>query len=189
MLNLSRDLFLRSVFLALVGIVCICGCSGGGPKTVPVYGTITFVGRDAPKVCNVFFLPIKVEGIIRPSSTERQADGTYAVKAFQSSKGLIPGTYKVRVLYYDLKPGANPAIEASWRETAFEAGELLVDASSSGVEHDIEVPAKQPAPKKNFINCHVGPQKNWSLRRLPLEFLALTAWIWLEFQANSVHCQ
>jgi hypothetical protein len=148
MLNQFREFTARCAVFGLLSVFCICGCSGGGPKTVPVYGTIKFTGRDAPKVCNVFFLPVKVEGIIRPSTTQREPDGSYAVKAFQNSKGLIPGSYKVRVLYYDLKPGANPAIEASWRETAFDAGELIVDASSSGVQHDIEVPAKEPAAKK-----------------------------------------
>jgi hypothetical protein len=126
--------------IALVSIV-VAGCSDG-PKTIPVYGNVTFAGREVPKVCNLFFQPLEVEGISRPSTTKCEPDGSYAVKAFEHSKGLIPGTYRVRLFYYDLKPGANPALETSWRQSTFDAGEVVVDANSSGVEHNIEVTAK-----------------------------------------------
>jgi hypothetical protein len=127
--------------VALLSAVSLSGCSEG-IKTVPVYGHVTFAGRDAPKVCNIFFQPVKVEGVSRPSTTKCEPDGSYAVKAFERSRGLIPGTYRVRLAYYDLKPGANPALETSWRESTFDAGEVEVDANSKGVEHNIEVTGK-----------------------------------------------
>jgi hypothetical protein len=134
--------FTTRAILAAVGLIAFVGCSERGPHTIPVYGTVKFVGREAPKVCNLYFQPIKVEGLSRPATSQCDPDGAYAVKAFQNSRGLIPGTYGVRVYYYDLKPGANPGLDASWRETKYEAGEVVIGANSSDVEHNIEVPAK-----------------------------------------------
>jgi hypothetical protein len=124
-----------------LGCIALSGCSEG-IKTVPVYGNVTFAGREAPKVCNIFFQPVDVEGVTRPSTTKREPDGKYSVKAFERSKGLVPGTYRVQLFYYDLKPGANPGLDSSYRESTFDAGEVVVDASSRGVEHNIEVTAK-----------------------------------------------
>jgi predicted small lipoprotein YifL len=131
-----------SIVTALAALLLLAGCSEKGPKTVPVYGTVTFVGRDAPKTCRLFFKPIKVEGLTRPAAAERSSNGSYAAKSFSTSRGLLPGTYKIEVFYYDLVPGKNPDLETSWAETNFSAGELVVDANSSGVEKNIEVPKK-----------------------------------------------
>lgn len=135
--------FIRLTFVgvALLGAVTLSGCSEG-IKTVPVYGNVTFAGRNSPKVCDIFFQPLEVEGLSRPSTTKCEPDGSYTVKAFKDSRGLIPGKYRIRVAYYDLKKGADPALEASWRKSSFDAGEVVVDASSSGLEHNIEVSAK-----------------------------------------------
>jgi hypothetical protein len=132
---------ISSIATALA-LLLLAGCSESGPKTVPVYGTVTFVGRDAPKTCRLFFKPIKVEGLTRPAAAERSSNGSYAARAFSTSKGLLPGTYKIEVSYYDLIPGKNPDLENSWAETSFRAGELVVDANSKGIEHNIEVPKK-----------------------------------------------
>jgi hypothetical protein len=137
---------MQSIARAIIGVVglsfiALSGCSEG-IKTVPVYGNITFAGREAPKVCNIFFQPLNVEGVSRPSTTKREPDGKYSVKAFERSKGLVPGTYRVKLFYYDLKPGANPGLDSSYRESTFDAGEVVVDANSSGVEHNIEVTPK-----------------------------------------------
>src|SRR3954467_4266662 len=123
-------------------LLSLAGCSEPGPKTVPVYGTVTFVGRDAPKTCRLFFKPIKVEGLSRPAVAERTSNGSYAAKAFSTSKGLLPGTYRIEISYYDLKPGKDPNIETNWAETNFSAGELVVEAGSSGVEKNIDIPKK-----------------------------------------------
>ncbi len=127
---------------ALVTLTCFGGCSGGGPATVPVYGTLTFTGREQPKFCRLYFKPIEAETITRPSFTTPEPDGAYEVKSFRQSKGLLPGRYKIEVSYFDLKPGANPNVETSYQESVFDAGELVVDADSDGIEHNIEVPPK-----------------------------------------------
>jgi hypothetical protein len=127
---------------ALLALACMIGCADRGPRTVPVYGKVTFVGRERPKFCRLYFRPIEAETITRPSTSTPAADGTYEVKSFRDSKGLLPGTYNVEVTFFDLKPGADPNIETNYIESVFDAGELVVDADAGSVEHDIEVPAK-----------------------------------------------
>jgi hypothetical protein len=118
------------------------GCSEGPIKTVPVYGTVTFVDRDAPPMCDLIFQPLKIDGPLRPSFADRESDGTYRVRAFKNSKGLIPGTYHVQLVFHDLKPGADPKQETSWKLTNYDGGELKVDANSGGVEYNVEVRKK-----------------------------------------------
>jgi hypothetical protein len=126
-----------------VGLVFVAGCSEGPIKTVPVYGTITFVDREPPELCEVTFQPLKVDGPLRPSFTERKPDGSYRVQAFQNSKGLIPGTYRIQLVTKDLKPGADRGKDANWKLTKYDVGEVQVDANSGGVEHNIEVRMKK----------------------------------------------
>jgi hypothetical protein len=120
----------------------ITGCSEGPIKTVPVYGSVTFADREPPPTCDLIFQPVKVDGPLRPSFADRQVDGSYRVKAFKNSKGLIPGTYHVQLIFHDLKPGADPKLEASWKLTNYDGGELKVDADSGGVEYNIDVRKK-----------------------------------------------
>lgn len=132
-----------ALWIGAIALIGIAGCSDGGPVTVPVHGTVTFVGRDPPKVCNIFFKPLEFSGPFRPSTAPREADGSYSVKAFQHSKGIVPGKYQVEVLYYELKPGQNPGLDSSWNERKFDAGQLKVDADSGGVEYNIDVRTKK----------------------------------------------
>jgi hypothetical protein len=125
--------------IAAAALILVAGCSEGPIKTVPVSGTVTFVDREAPSTCDLIFQPLKIDGPLRPSFADRTPDGSYRVRAFKNSKGLIPGTYHVQVRFYDLKPGADPKLESSWKHTEYDGGEINVDANSSGVEHNIEV--------------------------------------------------
>src|SRR3954452_6372872 len=128
--------------VAVAALILITGCSEGPIKTVPVYGTVTFVDREAPPTCDLIFQPLKIDGPLRPSFADRQADGSYQVKAFKNSRGLIPGTYHVQLVFHDLKPGADPKQESAWKLTNYDGGELKVDAASGGVEFNIEVRSK-----------------------------------------------
>jgi hypothetical protein len=95
-----------------------------------------------PKFCRLYFRHVKAESITRPTMASPEPDGSYEVKSFRQSKGLLPGTYKVEVSYFDLKPGADPNIETNYIESVFDAGELVVDSDADEVEHNIEVPPK-----------------------------------------------
>ena len=130
------------LLIGLAWTACVVGCSKSDVETVPVYGNVTFANRQQPAVCRLFFQQIQTDSITRPTSAVVQPDGEYQAKAFRDSKGLVPGTYKIRVSYYDLKPGANPDLDTSYVESSYDAGELVVDASAGSVEHNIEVPGK-----------------------------------------------
>jgi hypothetical protein len=126
----------------VASLLFIGGCGESGPKTVPVYGIVSFLDREAPPTCDLVFQPLRVEGPKRPSFADREADGHYRVKAFKNSKGLIPGTYHVQLVFHDLKPGADPKKESSWNLTNYDGGEINVDSNSGGVEYNIEVRKK-----------------------------------------------
>lgn len=136
----------RSIQLAIalsVSAAALIGCSEKGLKTVPVYGTVTFLDREPPPTTDLIFQPQKSDGPLRPSFADRQPDGSYQVKAFKHSKGLIPGTYRVLLVFHDLKPGHDPKLESSWKITNYDGGEIQVTADSGGVEHNIEVRTKK----------------------------------------------
>ena len=128
--------------VVVTGLAVAAGCGEGPIKTVPVYGTVSFADRDAPPTCDILFQPLKVDGPKRPSYADRQADGHYQVKAFKNSRGLIPGTYHVMLVFHDLKPGKDPTKESSWNLTNYDGGDVNVEASSGGVEYNIEVRKK-----------------------------------------------
>ena len=132
----------RKLVIVAAALLLFVGCSEG-LKTVPVYGVITFVDRQPPATCDLIFKPTKVDGLKRPSFADREPDGSYRVKAFKDSRGLIPGTYQVQLVFHDLKPGADPKQESSWKLTNYDGGECKVDAESRGVEFNIEVRTKK----------------------------------------------
>lgn len=135
--NVPRDPVLAVLMLALGSLA---GCGGGGPKTIPVSGVVTFQGRDQPEVCRLFFRPETSQGPSRPSVTEVEDDGTYEARAFKDSDGLIPGTYRISVSYFDPKPGGNPSSHANYIERTFDAGEVVVAPEADEVEHNVDVP-------------------------------------------------
>lgn len=118
------------------------GCTGSGPDTIPVYGKVSFAGREPPQVCRLFFQPVEPAGATRPTVVEMGSDGTYRASAFRGRDGLRPGKYQIRVTYFDLKPGGDPNQETGWKEQQFDAGEVIVAADSRGVERNIEISAK-----------------------------------------------
>jgi|GEM_PF-5930462 len=113
------------------------GCSGS--PVVPVSGSVTFPNRDLPEVCRLTFVPKESKAGIRPGSATTEDDGTYKVTPFKGVEGLLPGSYAVRLSYYDLKKNGNPDRDADWIEQTFEGEELIVEEGSRGVVHDIEV--------------------------------------------------
>src|SRR6476660_3574030 len=83
--------------IAAAGLTVLAGCAEKGPKTVPVYGTVSFIGREVPTWCHIYFTPMKTDTMVRPTFAERQPNGSYNAKSFSTSRGLLPGTYRVRV--------------------------------------------------------------------------------------------
>lgn len=124
-------------FLFLLPLLFLVGCNTS--PVVPVSGTISFDNRELPHTCRLTFVPQDNTEGIRPGGATMDPDGTYRVSPFKGVEGLLPGTYSVRVNYYDLKKGGNPSRDADFIEKTFEAGELVVEAGASAITHDIIV--------------------------------------------------
>jgi predicted small lipoprotein YifL len=128
--------------LAVAAVLPLIGCGHDGPRTVPVFGKVTFEGRKPPDACRLFFRPVGPSAA-RPAVAQAERDGTYRVKAFKDADGLLPGTYSLNVSYIDVKPGADPDVESNWIGQSFDAGELDVPEDAEEVQHDVTVPAKR----------------------------------------------
>lgn len=125
-------------FVSLLAVcISLAGCTRS--PVVPVTGKITFASRDTPEVCRLTFVPQNQEGAIRPSGGTMDADGTYKLTEFKGVEGLLPGTYSVRISYFDLKKNGNPDRDSDWKEFTFEGEDLVVEEGSRGVTHDIEI--------------------------------------------------
>ncbi len=131
-----------SLLLLASGLLVSFGCSRGGPETIPVFGKVTFEGREPPEACRVFFRPVEGAAAARPAVAQAERDGAYEAKAFKDAEGLLPGSYSLNVSYIDIKPGTDPTIESNWITQNFDAGELVVSADADEVQYDITVPAK-----------------------------------------------
>lgn len=130
-----RHLNPRFAILALVAAVSL-GCNRS--PVVPVSGTVTFAGREVPEVCRLSFVPQGEGG--RSSGATMDAEGNYRPVPFKGVEGLMPGTYDVRLSYFDLKKNGNPDREGDWKEFTFDAEQLVIEEGSGAVTHDIEVP-------------------------------------------------
>jgi hypothetical protein len=132
-------------YLVALGLVSCAACNRGGLEVVPVEGSVVFEGRKQPAVCRLLFLPNEGGGaaLHRPSMATMQSDGTFEVTPFQGTQGLVPGTYKVRVTYYDLKPGSDSNQETNWIRKEYAAPNLQIDSGSSSITHNITVPLKK----------------------------------------------
>ena len=85
------SLLLRSTAVAAVAL-CLAGC-GGGSRTVPVRGTVTFKGKPVPNG-TVTFIPDS-----GPHATgEIGPDGSYTLTTYKTGDGAVPGSYKVVVV-------------------------------------------------------------------------------------------
>ncbi|WP_146401674.1 hypothetical protein [Pseudobythopirellula maris] len=107
---------------------------------VPVSGAIEFAGRDRPGVCRVSFVPEASQGPIRPRGGTMGSDGAYQLTEYLGVRGLTPGTYRIRLTYYDLKPGGDAANESDWIGNEYESSETLtIEPGMHSVTHNIVV--------------------------------------------------
>ncbi len=98
---------LRLILLSIAGFMLFHGCGKPAVVTVPVEGRITYDGGEWPKAGMVFFAPIgAMEGYPRRGGQGRfEKDGTFKATTFVAGDGLIPGTYAVNLLCWDVPPG------------------------------------------------------------------------------------
>jgi hypothetical protein len=78
-------------FGGLVGAVLFVGCSGG-PKPVPVKGSVQYRGKPLCPA-NIYFQPKGAEG--KQAYASLQTDGSFHMKTASYGNGVFPGVYKV----------------------------------------------------------------------------------------------
>ena len=80
---------------ALLCIVFFAGCDSGPPlpATVPAEGTVTLDGAPTSDVTIVF---IADQGSYNATAVTDK-DGKFSMKAFDTKKGAVPGSYKVEL--------------------------------------------------------------------------------------------
>lgn len=92
--------------LAACWLLIAGGCGRSGPEVVPVEGTITFGGGPWPKPGAVIFaVDAPAPGMPnRPAMGLFDTDGRLTVTTFTKGDGLIPGTYKIAVECWEVRP-------------------------------------------------------------------------------------
>jgi hypothetical protein len=83
---------------AAIALACVLvgGCRKPSLETVPVCGTVRYMGKPWP-VGLVMFRPVDAAHG-RPATVAISPDGTYDVKTLNDSRGLVPGEYVVTVV-------------------------------------------------------------------------------------------
>ena len=138
----------RLVATGLVALLCGLGigCGSKGPEIVPVRGTVTFHGGPWPKPGHIYFTPLKpAEGFPRrPGSGAFDVDGRFTVTTRDPGDGLIPGTYRIAVECWEVRPtDTTPGVSyaaKSYTTPATSSLELVVEPGTRGtveVEYDI----------------------------------------------------
>jgi hypothetical protein len=138
------------LLLAVISMPCalLAGCGGELLPLVPVSGVVTFDGGECPGPGNVTFQPLEVAAGLpnRPASGKFDRDGRYSVTSFQPGDGLLPGRYQVAVTCYSGLPNPksrDPFGDVNHVPEDFRPDDLVVEAGSSPVQLDLNVPPKK----------------------------------------------
>jgi len=90
------------IAVAAVVVSGLSGCGGGGPKLVPVSGTVTLNGKPF-KDAEITFIPDGSSEDGLPGLDKTGPEGNY-VAMTNGRRGLVPGKYKVFVKKLLLDP-------------------------------------------------------------------------------------
>lgn len=102
-------LFTKRLLVCLPALaLCLSspGCGGSGVKTINVAGKVTFDGGPCPASGYVYFSPLSVsEGLPRrPVCAPFDTDGNFTLTSFRPGDGIVPGTYRVRLECWKIRP-------------------------------------------------------------------------------------
>lgn len=87
------------IAVAALAVSGLSGCGGGGPKLVPVSGTVTLNGKPF-KDAEITFLPDPSNTAGLPGLDKVGPEGNYMAMTL-GRRGLVPGKYKVHVKRVD----------------------------------------------------------------------------------------
>jgi len=101
---------LRMPLLLIVGLAAVAGCGDGGPRVVPVTGTVTRNNKPVPNL-HINFAPEAEGQTGRPSWGRSDEQGQFILEYDPERKGAEIGKHKVFVSFR----AANPKEEISGR--------------------------------------------------------------------------
>ncbi|MCA8996126.1 MAG: carboxypeptidase regulatory-like domain-containing protein [Planctomycetaceae bacterium] len=103
-----------ALILSAFAIVTLNGCSGGSdadanrPTRISVSGSVSF--KSAPvEGATVTFHPTAVPGTGAFGVTD--ADGKFVMGTFESSDGVVPGSYKVTITKLEAAASSQPGVD------------------------------------------------------------------------------
>jgi len=126
------------VVATIVGVCGLSGCGGGGPRLVPVSGTVTLNGkpfRDA----QILFLPDDSNKGGMAGADLTGPEGNY--KAMTNGRsGLVPGKYKVVVV--------KTTVDLSKVPPEFKDDPYMAQLVLEGPDGGAQSPSARPRPPK-----------------------------------------
>jgi hypothetical protein len=146
---------LRNVLgLALLASVFGLGCGqqgGGGAKTYPVSGIVTYRGQPVEGATVAFQSSTGAEGAFGVSD----ASGKYSLTTFTSGDGAVPGQYKVKVFKYQGAEGGAAAADQDSDDYVPPTEGAAEPTATQNV-----LPAKYADPNTSGLTATVGEEKN-----------------------------
>lgn len=136
------------LFVCGVFAMLSAGCDRSGPEVVPVDGTITFGGGSWPKPgVLIFAVDAPSPGIANhPAMGLFDTDGRLTVTTYRKGDGLIPGTYKMGVECWEVRPDMmSPTAAKSYVPTRYGSPgtsgfTVVVEPGQKVVKLNLDVP-------------------------------------------------
>ncbi len=103
----GRRHFSGACLLLMLHCLCLMGCGNSNrPKTIPVTGTITFGGGPWPKPGEIYFTCVEPEAGFprKPGLAQFDTNGAFVAGSFTEKDGLVPGTYRMSVECWEVRP-------------------------------------------------------------------------------------
>lgn len=135
------------VGMGLVALGCLAGCSGkgggGGLKTVPVTGTVTYKGAPAAGA-TVMFSPAAGKGAAAVGVTDSQ--GNFKLRAQGGAEGAVPGSYRVTVFKTESAGATAEPVEAK------------IEGGGAPAKPADQLPAKYKSAETSKLTAEVKPE-------------------------------
>ena len=129
----------------LLALAVVLGCAPGGPKTVPVTGTVTLDGTPVAGAAVMLVPPATTPGAAPklPASAVTDEQGRFALKTANAGAGVLPGKYQVTVIKHEVSG-----------MLADKQG-LSGGVAPGGIQEKWIVPQKYAAPQTSGLSVEV----------------------------------
>jgi hypothetical protein len=124
-------------------VLALLVCSGcGGKKTIPVTGRVVFADGTPLAEGLVVFNPVVDADKLPTPDGVIQSDGTFKMRTYSASDGVLPGKYRVAIVVPPPPEGEPPRLDPKFAQ-----------GHTSGFEADV-----QPGEKNDFtFTVHPPP--------------------------------